>query len=191
MSGGGAARSEWNQALLERVVAPAYARLVAIAAATLGPGPRFYDLLPRATPPPPWRVVVSTLCVALADEKVIHTRALGGKWITPREATYPDAELETNVDLRLALVDEGVLVADAPAAILDRFEEHAIADPTRASPNGARRMLREKGPTTRPRARVLTLLRYVLSDVVDDVREDVPQERQDPRARSRRRALFA
>jgi sacsin len=54
MAGGGAARSEWNAALLGRVVAPAYARLVIVAAAKLGPTPAFYALLPMVTPPAPW-----------------------------------------------------------------------------------------------------------------------------------------
>ena len=37
MAGGGAARSEWNRALLELVAAPAYARLIVAAKARLGP----------------------------------------------------------------------------------------------------------------------------------------------------------
>ena len=36
MAGGGAARSEWNAALLEDAVAPAYAKLLATAAESLG-----------------------------------------------------------------------------------------------------------------------------------------------------------
>ena len=36
MAGGGAARSEWNAALLEDAVAPAYAKLLATAAEALG-----------------------------------------------------------------------------------------------------------------------------------------------------------
>jgi sacsin len=46
MSGSGAKRSEWNVCLLEDVVAPAYARLVAEAARLLGPTPAFFALFP-------------------------------------------------------------------------------------------------------------------------------------------------
>jgi sacsin len=46
MSGSGAKRSEWNVCLLEDVVAPAYARLLAEAARLLGPTPAFFALFP-------------------------------------------------------------------------------------------------------------------------------------------------
>ena len=51
MAGGGAARSEWNRALLELVAAPAYARLIVAAKARLGPSRDYYALLPRVTLP--------------------------------------------------------------------------------------------------------------------------------------------
>ena len=51
MAGGGAARSEWNQSLLERVVAPAYARLLERAAETLGNVAAYLALLPRGRRP--------------------------------------------------------------------------------------------------------------------------------------------
>jgi sacsin len=46
MTGGGKKRSEWNACLLEDVVAPVYARLLAAAAQLLGPTPAFYALFP-------------------------------------------------------------------------------------------------------------------------------------------------
>ena len=55
MEGGGAARSEWNAALLEEAVAPAYAHLIAAAAAALGPSAAFYSLFPTGPAlPAPW-----------------------------------------------------------------------------------------------------------------------------------------
>ena len=47
MAGGGAARSEWNQALLTDAVAPAYAKTLEAAAQTLGPSRRVLPALPH------------------------------------------------------------------------------------------------------------------------------------------------
>ena len=171
MAGGGAARSEWNTALLERVVAPAYARLLLVAASDLGPSSAFYSLMPHVTPPQPWAAVVSRLYAELRDVKVLHTPAAGGRWMTPKQAVFPDHELATNAELASALVAEGLCITDAPAAVLERLEEHAVNDPDRVSPNSVRRLLRSSGEddlAMRTRDRVLTLLRYCLSDIIDD-----------------------
>jgi hypothetical protein len=70
--------------------------------------------------------VVAQLYAQLSTVKILHTPAGGGRWITPREAVYPDHELATNPDLAAALVAEGLFVTDAPAAVLERLEEHAV-----------------------------------------------------------------
>lgn len=41
MAGAGRLRAQWNEALLQLVVAPAYLELLTAAAALLGPGPHF------------------------------------------------------------------------------------------------------------------------------------------------------
>lgn len=41
MAGAGRLRAQWNEALLQLVVAPAYLELLVAAAAALGPGPQF------------------------------------------------------------------------------------------------------------------------------------------------------
>ena len=173
MAGGGAARSEWNQALLSKVVAPCYARLVIACAGKLGPSPAFYALLPETNPPEPWGCVVRELYSALTegDAKVLHTPANGGRWIAPKDAVYPDPSLASDDILRDALVAEGLTLTDAPGGVLERMEEHAVRHPKRVSPAGVRQTLREKGEDgigDRPRERVLVLLRYVLSDIIDD-----------------------
>ena len=173
MAGGGAARSEWNQALLSKVVAPCYARLVIACAGKLGPSPAFYALLPETNPPEPWGCVVRELYRTLTegDAKVLHTPANGGRWIAPKDAVYPDPSLASDDILRDALVAEGLTLTDAPGGVLERIEEHAVRNPKRVSPAGVRQTLREKGEDgigDRPRERVLVLLRYVLSDIIDD-----------------------
>ena len=180
MAGGGAARSEWNQALLTKVCAPCYARLIATVATMLGPTPAFYALFPDVNPPEPWGGVVRELYATLATRRlrVLHTPAGAdgtapdgiGRWIALTDAVYPDHELAHDDALRDALVAEGMPLTDAPTAVLDRVEEHAVPDPERVSPERVRRMLRESGRerSDRPRDRVLVLLRYVMSDVIDD-----------------------
>ena len=62
MAGGGAARSEWNQALLTDAVAPAYAKTLEAAAQTLGPSPAFYRLFPTAkSHNAPWSLILPPL----------------------------------------------------------------------------------------------------------------------------------
>ena len=173
MAGGGAARSEWNQALLTKVCAPCYARLIAAVATMLGPTPAFYALFPDVNVPEPWNGVVRELYATLAFEgsKVLHTPADDGGWMALADAVHPDHELAHDDALRDALVAEGMRLTDAPSTVLERIEEHAVPNPERVSPERVRRMLRESGRSERshrPRDRVLVLLRYVMSDVIDD-----------------------
>ena len=174
MSGGGAARSEWNQALLEKVVSPSYVTLLLAIKAKVDRGEvplrAYYALFPSgdSVVQKPWDAVVRETCASLSRERVLHTPACGGAWITPEEATFPDHQVERDRALRDALIEEGVPIPDAPAGILSRLEAHAAVS-RRASPNGARRILKQNDRCfTRPRSRVLTLLRYCLSDVADD-----------------------
>ena len=100
-----------------------------------------------------------------------RTTAPDGRWIALTDAVYPDHELAHDDALRDALVAEGMPLTDAPTAVLERIEEHAVPNPERVSPERVRRMLRESGRerrSDRPRDRVLVLLRYVMSDVIDD-----------------------
>ena len=139
----------------------------------LGPTPAFYALFPDVNVPEPWGGVVRELYATLAFEgsKVLHTPADDGGWIALTDAVYPDHELAHDDALRDALVAEGMRLTDAPTTVLERIEEHAVPNPERVSPERVRRMLRESGRqrrSDRPRDRVLVLLRYVMSDVIDD-----------------------
>jgi sacsin len=147
MSGGGAARSEWNQALLEKVVSPSYVALLLAIKAKVDSGETplqtYYALFPSGdhAVTKPWDCVVRETCISLSHEAVLHTNAGGGGWIAPRDATFPDHEVERDETLRDALIEEGVAIPDAPTGVLSRLEEH-VETPLRASPNGARRILK-------------------------------------------------
>ena len=155
MAGGGAARSEWNQALLERVVAPACARLISAAKTRLGPSREYYGLLPRVTPPAPWGAVVARTCALLRDAPVLHTQRTAGDGSPRPRRTYPDHETTSDPTLARALVDEGTPIPDAPSAVLERMEEHAVSRPERVSPNGVRRALRAAGRASAETARAI------------------------------------
>eukprot|EP00955_Chlamydomonas_euryale_P053802 355618-Chlamydomonas_euryale.AAC.1 len=88
LAGSGAQRAKWNEALLENAIAPAYARLLALAAARLGPGEAYARLWPTADAPAPWQRVVTELFRLVADMPVAWTDALGGKWLAPSQARW-------------------------------------------------------------------------------------------------------
>ena len=180
MSGGGAARSEWNESLLQTVVSPAYVKLLVMLVEAVKRETitlrSFYLLFPNGyTVPKPWDLVVVNTCVLLANQPVLHSNVDGGTWVTPSDAVYPDSECLSSSDLRESLVQEGVCVPNGvPDGVLELLMKHATTDgfrPTMTSPNGTRRVVRSAGVNAakrRPRHRVLTLLRYCLADVIDD-----------------------
>ena len=96
MSGGGAARSEWNRALLEKVVSPSYVALLLAIKHKVDRGEcgllTYYALFPSGdvAVQPPWDVVVRETCASLANERVLHTPAGGGaRGLAPRRRRSP------------------------------------------------------------------------------------------------------
>ena len=168
MAGGGAARSEWNAALLQDAVAPAYARLVVAAANALGPSAAFYSLFPTAPAlPAPWSLVMPPLYAALsahkclraldpssslaagdprADKALIAGTAGLSCWVAPSAALFPDPGVPTPAELAAALRAEGVwLVEGAPAGICSAFARHCPAAARALSPGTVRDLLRRRG----------------------------------------------
>jgi sacsin len=154
MSGGGAARSEWNGALLADAVAPAYASLIAAAATSLGPRAAYYSLFPTNTSlPQPWSLVLSPLFAALsglpcvraidptADARLLASSS-SSSWVAPRAAFFPDPSVETPPDLAAALRAVGVRLIDgAPADVSAAFATHCPSVARRMSPAAARAVL--------------------------------------------------
>ena len=182
MSGGGAARSEWNGALLADAVAPAYASLIAAAATSLGPRAAYYSLFPTNTSlPQPWSLVLSPLFAALsglpcvraidptADARLLASSS--SSWVAPRAAFFPDPSVETPPDLAAALRAVGVRLIDgAPADVSAAFATHCPSVARRMSPAAARAILKDaksmrRHPALDDSAHVVALLRYCVSDV--------------------------
>jgi sacsin len=185
MSGGGAARSEWNVALLEDAVAPAYAALLAAAATALGPSPSFYALFPTTSAlPAPFSLVLPPLYAALARTKCLRaldpasgpgdkdldaSDAPASRWVAPGAALFPDPAKPTPPALAAALRAEGVwLVEGAPAVVCAAFAAHCPSAARALSPGTVRVLLQKRGcthPALDSRAHTLALLAYCISDV--------------------------
>eukprot|EP00854_Cymbomonas_tetramitiformis_P005341 gene5341-6484_t len=136
MAGGGRLRSDWNQCLLEDVVAGAYARLLTEAAQRLGPSPEYYAL-----------------------------------W--PQTAIYPDAAVAKDVELRAALLGEGMQITDTPPHLCSLLQQLAVPVPSYICPDYARVWLRRARVHAyrQNRAAGLRLLEYCLEDIIDDDRD--------------------
>lgn len=79
---------------LQEVAAPAYARLLAEAAPRLGPCAAFYALWPLQPVQAPWAALTSAMYAELAVQRVVHTAARGGAWLTPDQAVYADGAVQ-------------------------------------------------------------------------------------------------
>lgn len=64
MAGAGRLRAQWNEALLQLVVAPAYLELLTSAAAVLGPGPQFNRCVVHVAQPMP-RCTLLACCMTV------------------------------------------------------------------------------------------------------------------------------
>ena len=178
MAGGGAARSEWNQALLTDAVAPAYAKTLEAAAQTLGPSPAFYRLFPTAkSHNAPWSLILPPLysnlsrCPCLRATDPSSGAEISSRWVAPATAMFPDGGEPAPPALADALRAEGVwLIEGAPKDVCESFARHCEdSDAVRTlSPAAVRAMLRRTDiphPALDSRKRALALLEYVLSDV--------------------------
>ncbi|GJN01337.1 hypothetical protein PR202_ga18596 [Eleusine coracana subsp. coracana] len=110
MAGGGRIRSEWNLALLEDVVAPAYGHLLAAIAEELGPSDLFLSFWPSAVGIEPWSSMVRKFYVSIAELglNVLHTKARGGHWVSTRQAIFPDFSFSKASDLAEVLSQAGL-----------------------------------------------------------------------------------
>ncbi|KAM4120132.1 hypothetical protein ACJW30_03G110200 [Castanea mollissima] len=124
MAGGGKKRSDWNVYILEDVVAPAYGHLLEKVALEIGPCDLFFSLWPT-TGLEPWASVVRKLYNFVADfgVRVLFTKANGGRWISTRQAIFPDFTFHEAHDLAQALSDAGLPLVIVSQPLAERFME--------------------------------------------------------------------
>lgn len=77
-------------ACLQDVVAPCYASLLAEASQLLGPSAAYHALWPQSSVQMPWDCIIPRLYDELRQHAVVHTSALGGRWLQPAAAVYAD-----------------------------------------------------------------------------------------------------
>ncbi|WIA11333.1 hypothetical protein OEZ85_011456 [Tetradesmus obliquus] len=91
MAGAGRLRAQWNEALLQLVVAPAYLDLLAAAAQLLGHGTQYARLWPSTDAPEPWQKIVRQLYGHTPNKRLLWTAAHGGSWLAIDQCIFPDA----------------------------------------------------------------------------------------------------
>lgn len=92
MAGGGKVHSDWNEYLLEDVVAPAYGRLLEKVGSEIGICDFFSSLWPVGSMVDPWASMFLKLYMSLCGLAlcVLHTEARGGQWISTKQAIFRD-----------------------------------------------------------------------------------------------------
>ena len=91
MAGEGRTRAEWNQALLEDVVAPTYARMLLRLAKTTGPETLdwYYSIWPADTVAEPWLSLSRRVYVETLKMPVLYCNLGGGRWVGEAAAGRP------------------------------------------------------------------------------------------------------
>jgi sacsin len=168
MAGGGRIRSEWNLALLEDVVAPAYGHLLAAIAEELGPSDLFLSFWPSAVGIEPWSSMVRKLYVSIAELglNVLYTKARGGHWISTRQAIFPDFSFSKACELAEVLSQDGLPIVSVPKPAVDGFS-NAYPSVHLLNPQLLRNLLIRRKRGFKSREEAILVLEYCLSDIGD------------------------
>ena len=170
MAGDGQLRSDWNVALLQDVVAPAYVSLLLAAVSTLGDCEQYYGLWPSDTGVEPWSFVVAQFFKVVMEAPVLHTELDGGTWVAPTSALLADTEWEEGAELTRVLLLLGLPVATPPAHVRKMLCATG-GDVSVVSPALVRQELKQRGALKLrdgagvAREDALLLLRYCMHDV--------------------------
>ena len=170
MAGEGRTRAEWNQALLEDVVAPTYARLLLRLAqeADVEQLQWYYSIWPADTVAEPWLSLSRRVYVHSLNLPLLYSYLGPGKWVTPKEAVFVSDEWEAAEDVREALLADETPVVRLPDRLRVGFQNVAGAV-RHATPEFMRRHF-EAHPKfaaiRENRARMVRLLQYCLSDLI-------------------------
>ncbi|CAI9097022.1 OLC1v1033309C2 [Oldenlandia corymbosa var. corymbosa] len=166
MAGGGKKRSEWNLHLLEDVVAPAYGHLLENIAIEIGPCDLYFSFWPAKGGVEPWGLLVRRFYEFISDFglRVLYTRARGGRWITTKEAIFPDHSFDKARELVDVLSDADLPVVTMPKVLVEKFME------TRSSlhfltPQMLRTLLIRSRREFRDRNAMVLALEYCLQDL--------------------------
>ncbi|GAB4842780.1 hypothetical protein Ancab_012755 [Ancistrocladus abbreviatus] len=173
MSGRGKKRSDWNIYLLEHVAAPAYAHLLEKMALELGLCDSFFSLWPTRTMVEPWSSMVRKLYMFVADfgTRILYTKAKGGRWISTKQALFPDFSFDKMLLLVEVLADAGLPLVTMTEPLVERFVEvrpslHYL------TPQLLRTLLIQRKCGFSERSALLLVLEYCLFDMTKPVNSD-------------------
>ncbi|KAK8969856.1 hypothetical protein KSP40_PGU011807 [Platanthera guangdongensis] len=165
MAGGGKVRSEWNLCLLEDVIAPAYGHLLSFIAQEVGPCDLYFSFWPTSPGHEPWASMVRKFYVFLSDLglPVLYTKARGGRWISARQAIFPDFTSPNAIQLAEVLSEADLPVADVSNIIVERFID-SCPSLNFLSPQFLRRLLIRHKHGFKKKGTAIMVLEYCLSD---------------------------
>ncbi|GMH07070.1 hypothetical protein Nepgr_008910 [Nepenthes gracilis] len=173
MSGGGKKRSDWNMYLLEHVAAPAYAHLLEKMALEIGPCDLFFSFFPTRTMVEPWSSMMRKLYMFIADAvvRVLYTKARGGRWISTKQALFPDFTFDKMLQLVDVLSDAGLPLVSVSPLLVERFVEvrpslHYL------TPQLLRTLLIRRKCGFNERSALILTLEYCLFDLTIPVKPD-------------------
>ncbi|XP_075490038.1 uncharacterized protein LOC142528761 isoform X2 [Primulina tabacum] len=166
MVGGGKMRSDWNMYLLEEVVAPAYGHLLETLALELGPSDIFFSYWPTKAGFEPWTSLMRSLYhyISTRDLCVLYTKTRGGRWISTKQAIFPDHTFHKAWELLDALSDAGLPVAIVQKEIVDKFKD-IIPSLHYLTPELLRTLLIRRRREFSDRDAMFLILEYCLLDI--------------------------
>jgi sacsin len=167
MSGDGQLRSDWNKALIEDVVAPAYCKLLVAATQILGRGNQYFQLWPSQGRAEAWNGAVSAFYKSACRANVVYTELGSGQWIKPADAILVP-EGESSDQLAMMLLKGQLPVVRVPERILSRLQESGVPLQD-VSPRYVRAWLSKAGlPSEYNWDNGIFMLEYCLSDLTKD-----------------------
>jgi len=173
MAGEGRTRAEWNQALLEDVVAPIYARMLLRLSKSVDAKQHeqlewYYSIWPADTVAEPWLSLSRRVYSETRNLPVLFSHVGAGRWVAPADAIYVSDEWEAAEDIVESLLADNRPVVSVPDRLRGGFD-NVPAALSHATPEFMRRYF-EGNPNFQAirsnRQRIVRLLQYCLSDLI-------------------------
>ncbi|XP_066271198.1 sacsin-like [Branchiostoma lanceolatum] len=164
--------ARWNEVLVREILPAAYTRLITDATRCSTKDTLYAALPDRHHTAPHWDQALTPFFADVLAEKVVWTRANGGRWITPRDAVFSRTSVPTAVlDY---LVGAGIDVVTLPEhvmqAIDDTFSRYSLNEVT---PGLLRATMKKTGVYNSSRKHTLAWLQYALDDKKYDEMEGI------------------
>ena len=126
MTGAGQIRSDWNQLLLQDVIAPLYNQVLLCAQSLLGFGESYDRLWPVNVSSEVWKTTRSSMYRMAEDLPLLYSPSNGGSWIKPKSAflinvTIDDSVTDSNNFMKKLfgiLLEENIRLVNLPSNVI-------------------------------------------------------------------------